>query len=217
MRYCLIILIASLQFGTPLHAQEHTANKHMNQSSFEELVKSFERLDRASWQKPDEVLTLLTGIKGKKVMEIGAGTGYFSFRLQQAGAQVIAADIDERFIAYIDSVKQARELTDKQINSRLVPPNDPKLSKREVDMVMLVNTFHHIEDRVNYFRKVKTGLKSQGFVVIVDYFKKDIPMGPPLAMKLSADDVIRDLKMAGFSTFKTDDTTLPFQYIVFAL
>jgi len=36
-------------------------------------------------------------------------------------------------------------------------------------------------------------------------------------MKLSADDVIRDLKMAGFSTFKTDDTTLPFQYIVFAL
>jgi hypothetical protein len=47
-------------------------------------------------------------------------------------------------------------------------------------MVLLVNTFQPIEDRVKYFRKSKAGLKSQGFVVVVDYFKKDLPIGHPL-------------------------------------
>jgi hypothetical protein len=42
-------------------------------------------------------------------------------------------------------------------------------------------------------------------------------MGPPVAMKLSADEVVRELKMAGFTQFKTDETTLPYQYIVFAM
>jgi len=59
----------------------------MNKSSFNELVKSCERTDRASWQKPDELISLLMNIKGKKVMDIGSGTG-FLVRQQQAGAYV---------------------------------------------------------------------------------------------------------------------------------
>jgi hypothetical protein len=64
---------------------------------------------------------------------------------------------------------------------------------------------------------VKTGLKNNGFVAVVDFFKKDLPMGPPKEMKVSSDDIIRELKMAGFQNFKVDETTLPFQYIVFAM
>lgn len=193
------------------------ANRHMHKSTFEELVKQFERPDRDFWQKPSEVLSLIRPLRGKRVLDLGCGTGYFTFKMADSGANVIAADIDGRFLGYVDSVREARGVSKKAVQTRKVEPNDPGLEKREVDFVFVANTFHHITDRVNYFRKVKNGLRSQGFVVVIDYFKKDIPVGPPVDMKLSADDVIRDLKLAGFSLFRTDDKLLPYQYIVFAM
>jgi len=200
------------------HTEGHgAANKHMNERPFHELVAGFEKPNRASWQKPEEVIALFRGLKNRKVLDLGCGTGYFSFRMADSGATVIAADVDSRFLAYVDSVKAARKISDKTLQTRLVQPNDAGLKNREVDMVLIVNTYHHIEDRVAYFRKLKTGLKQNGFVTVVDYFKKELPMGPPVAMKLSADEVIRELKMAGFTQFKTDETTLPYQYIVFAM
>jgi 2-polyprenyl-3-methyl-5-hydroxy-6-metoxy-1,4-benzoquinol methylase len=189
----------------------------MHTASFEELVKQFERPDRDYWQKPGEVLAMLRPLKNKKIMDLGCGSGYFTFKLADSGAAVIAADIDERFLKYVDSTRDARGIGKKSIITRKVAADDPLLEKREVDAVLIVNTFHHIEDRVNYFRKLKNGLRSQGFVMVVDYFKKELPVGPPVDMKLSADDVVRDLKLAGFSLFRTDDKTLPYQYIVLAM
>jgi 2-polyprenyl-3-methyl-5-hydroxy-6-metoxy-1,4-benzoquinol methylase len=213
-----ILLVAAIAFIQPIFAQQQgqTANAHMNEQSFEELVKAFERADRASWQKPDEVIVALGPIKGLRIIDIGCGTGYFSFRLEQAGANVIAADVDDRFIKYVDSVRKARGITEKNLHTRKVPADDPKLEKREVNLALLVNTYHHIENRKAYFAKVKAGLKGQGFVVIIDYFKKEMPMGPPVSMKLSAEEIIRELTLAGFSNFKVDDKMLPFQFILYA-
>jgi SAM-dependent methyltransferase len=154
-------------------------------------------------------------LKGKKVMDLGCGTGYFTFLMVDSGATIIAADIDDRFLAYVDSVRDARGISKKQVQTRKVPADNPMLDKREVDIVLIVNTYHHLQDRVNYLKKIKAGLKSTGYVVIIDYFKKDLPIGPPVDEKLSADDVTRELKMAGFSQFKTEDKSLPYQYIVF--
>lgn len=194
-----------------------TAHAPMDQLSFEDMVKMLEKPSRTSWQKPEEVLTLIRPLKGRTVMDLGCGTGYFSFRMADSGATVIAADIDDRFLAYVDSVRNARGLSKKQVQTRKVPADNPMLTKREVDIVFIVNTYHHLQDRVNYLKKVKAGLKSGGFVMIIDYFKKDLPLGPPTDQKLSADDITRELKFAGFSQFKTEDKKLPYQYIVFAL
>lgn len=213
-----IVWAAAMVWMLPVFAQQtgETANKHMNEQSFEELVKAFERPDRASWQKPDEIITAFGPIKGQKIIDIGCGTGYFSFRLVQAGANVIAADIDDRFLAYVDSVKKAKGIADKNLQTRKLPPNDPKLEKREAYIALLVNTYHHIENRKEYFAKVKNGLKAQGFLVVVDYFKKELPIGPPVSMKMTAEEIIRELTLAGFSEFKVDDKMLPFQYILYA-
>jgi SAM-dependent methyltransferase len=198
-------------------AQQTTqhANDQKSQQSFEEMVKSLERPDRWSWQKPEEVMNLIRPLKSKKVMDLGSG--YFTFKMIDSGATVIAADIDERFLKYVDSVRNARGISKKQVQIRKVPADNPLLEKREVDLVLIVNTYHHLEDRVDYLRKIKAGLRQFGYVAIVDFFKKDLPVGPPTNEKLSADDVIRELKMAGFSQFRTEEKTLPYQYIVFAL
>ena len=213
MKYLLLIVfIVASNAGYAQHA-----NEHMNQTPFAELVKQMERPDRDLWQKPDEVMKLLGPLQGKKIVDIGCGTGYFTFRLQDAGATVIAADIDDRFLKYVDSVRKARNISDKRVITRKLEPNDPGLQKKEADIVIVVNTYHHIEDRVEYFKKVKAGMKNLGFLMVIDYFKKDLPVGPPASMKMAAEEIVRELSQAGFAKFKTDETTLPYQYILFAL
>jgi SAM-dependent methyltransferase len=194
-----------------------TQHAQMDQQSFEEMVKTLEKPSRSSWQKPEVLMDLIRPLKNKKVMDLGCGTGYFTFLMVDSGATISAADIDDRFLAYVDSVRDARGISKKQVQTRKLPPDNPMLDKREVDIVLIVNTYHHLQDRVNYLKKIKAGLKSTGYVVIIDYFKKDLPIGPPTDEKLSADDITRELKMAGFSQFKTEDKSLPYQYIVFAL
>ncbi len=198
------------------HGHHHHANDHMNKTSFEDLVKRFESEERNTYQKPDSVLAFLGDITGQTIMDIGAGTGYFSFRLAEAGAKVIAADVDDRFQQYIADKKAELGVTDEQVELRKIPYDVPSLAEEEADMVLIVNTYHHIEDRSSYFKKVKAGLKPDGRLVVIDFFKKDAGVGPPVEMKMSAEKVTEELKAAGFTSFENNDTLLEHQYILIA-
>jgi SAM-dependent methyltransferase len=50
--------------------------------------------------------------------------------------------------------------------------------------VLIVNTYHHIENREAYFAKVLKGLKPGGELVLIDFFKKELPVGPPVDHKI---------------------------------
>ncbi|MBT8190594.1 MAG: class I SAM-dependent methyltransferase [Bacteroidia bacterium] len=192
------------------------ANKHMHKSSFEDLVKRFESKERDEYQQPGKVLDHLCEINEKKIMEIGAGTGYFSFRLVEAGAKVIAADVDEKFQAFMKNKKDSLNIKDDKLELRKVPYDSSTLDNGEVDMVLVVNTYHHIEKRPYYFAEVFDGLKEDGKLVIIDFFKKDVPVGPPVEMKLSEDEVQAELKRAGFKRFEINSDLLDYQYIISA-
>lgn len=193
---------------------DNISNQHMNRRPFEDLVAGLESDDRAEWQKPDVVLDQLGDLTGKTVMDIGAGTGYFSFRLAQRGANVIAADVDDRFQEYIMEQKEKTGLDN--LETRQVPYDSPGLSPAEADVVIIVNTYHHINDRVEYFAKVLDGLKPGGRLFVVDYKKEETPHGPPLNHRMSAETVERELNEAGFQEMERDETTLPYQYMVMA-
>ena len=202
---------------TSNHGHHHGhANKHMNKRSFEELVAHFESAERIEWQKPDSVITFLGDLRDQVVMVFGCGTGYFSFRLAEAGAQVICADVDERFLNYIDERKAEKGLTEVQMETRKIPYDSPALAEGEVDIVLIVNTYHHIEDRINYFAAVRRGLKPEGRVVVVDFQKEKTPVGPPVEMKIKAEEVSKELRAGGFTDIAVNNSLLPYQYIVTA-
>ncbi len=159
------------------HKHGAASNSFMNQSKFEELVERFEGNDRDNWQKPYEIIKLFGDLNGKRIMDIGAGTGYFSFKLAEKGAEVIAADVDKRFLKYIADKKV--ELGDSLVTTRLTEYEDPLLKEKEVDHVIIVNTYHHIDNRVEYFSKVYRGMQSKGKLMIVDFKKENTPHGPP--------------------------------------
>lgn len=199
------------------HAQEEpsdhgTANEHMRQSSMEELIRRFESPERDAYQQPRKVLEYLGDLKGKTVMDIGAGSGYFSVKLAAEGATVIAADVDQEFQEFIQ--RRIRENDLSNIETRKIPYDDPGLARAEVDMVLMVNSYHHIENRTDYFAKVRQGIKSSGELVIIDYFKFEIPVGPPVDHKVSMDVVVNELKEAGFTTFDVNVELLAYQFII---
>lgn len=223
LSHLLIILIAfaisctnnedSHQHGEQHHGHHHDHNKsneHMNQSSFEDLVARFEDSTRIEWQKPDEVVALLGEIDGKSIMDIGAGTGYFAFRLAEKGANVIAADVDERFIDFINKKENDK------VTTRKVPYDSPNLAKAEVDAVIIVNTYHHIENRTAYFKQVLEGLKENGQLMIVDFKKAKTTHGPPVDHKLSEEEVMKELETAGFTDFEVNSELLEEQYVIMA-
>lgn len=198
------------QHGDEKHGE--SANEFMHKSSTADLVQRFESPERDAYQQPEKVLKYLGRIKGKTIMDIGAGSGYFSVKLADKGANVIAADVNDEFQAFLKNRIEKDQL--QRITLRKIPYDSPALRDGEVDMVLIVNTYHHIGQRADYFAKVKKGIKTGGELVVVDFFKSDVPVGPPTDHKVSIDEVIAELKQAGFTQFEVEVNLLPYQFIV---
>ncbi len=194
------------------HAAHGSANEYMHQSSVDDLIKRFESQERDEYQQPQKVLDNLGDIENQTIIDIGAGSGYFSVKLVEKGAKVIAADVDDEFQEFIRKRIREKELSN--IETRKIPFDSPGLSEQEVDKAFMVNTYHHIENRPEYFKKVRRGTKSDGELIIIDFFKVETPVGPPVDHKIAIDQVINELKMAGYRSFDINVDLLPYQYII---
>ena len=190
----------------------HSANEYMHKASTDDLINRFESKERDEYQQPNKVMQYLGDISGKAIMDIGAGTGYFSVKLAKHGANVIAADVNDEFQTFLK--KRIEDNKIENITLRKIPFDSPDLKDNEVDMVLIVNSYHHIDNRAEYFAKVKKGLKNDGELVVIDFFKTDVPVGPPTNHKVSIDEVVAELKKAGYTSFEVNVDLLPYQFIV---
>ncbi|NJD04897.1 MAG: class I SAM-dependent methyltransferase [Methylococcaceae bacterium] len=191
------------------------ANAHLHRMSFQEMVERFEVAGRETWQKPEEVIDLLGNIHAKTVLDLGAGTGYFSVRLARHGAKVIAADVDKRFLDFIQTRAKAEGTDGGQVITRLIPYDNPGLSAAEVDAVLMVDVYHHIENRPAYFAKLRAGMKPGAPLLIVDFHpNKNNPEGPPPELRIAPKDVETELRKAGFTQFDWKEDWLEYQYVL---
>jgi SAM-dependent methyltransferase len=189
-----------------------------NPNGFDDLVADYESKDRLIWQKPEMVIRLLGDLSTKTVGDLGAGTGFFAFRMVPKAKKVVAIDIDQRFITFMDSAKNELPLEYRsRFETRLVEPNNPKLKNGELDAVIIVNTYMYIGNRVDYMKLLRKGMSKGGKVLIVEYKEKNIPVGPPVSIKVALSTVERELKEAGFRGIVADDTSLDYQYIITAI
>ena len=174
---------------------------------------------RAIWQKPGLVIEKLGDISDKTIADIGAGTGYFSLRLSKKAKKVIAIEIEPTLIDYIDSSKVSLpDSLKSRLETRLALPDNPKLVKDEVDIVLIINTVAYIDDLPKYLNTLKQGLKKGGKVMIIDYKMKRLPINAPPKSERVYLDVIEDMMVdAGYEVIQTDDTSLDFQYIIQAI
>ena len=183
------------------------AHQHHPPQSAAEYAKVLNDPARDGWQKPHDVVMALNLKSSDAVADIGAGTGYFARRFAMHAAKVYAVDIDAGLL------KIAGENAPKNLVTVLSTPDDPKLADASVDLVFICDVLHHIENRPAYFANLAKALKPGGRIVNIDFFKKQLPVGPPVEMKLSEEQVIAELSAAGFKKTAAQ-TFLPYQYFL---
>jgi ubiquinone/menaquinone biosynthesis C-methylase UbiE len=212
------LVIAPISWAQEHHPHSHrppqgAAHDHRF-DDIDQAVKMFESAERDAWQKPDEVVTQLQLRSGDVVADIGAGTGYFTRRFAAAvGPQgtVMGLDIEPAMVTHINEEAQKRGLTN--VSARQVPPHDPQLAPQSVDVVFICDTYHHMRERVAYLRLLARALKPNGRVVIVDFQKRPLPLGPPMEWKLAPETVTEEFRQAGFQLVRSAEF-LPYQYFL---
>jgi ubiquinone/menaquinone biosynthesis C-methylase UbiE len=174
----------------------------------------FDDPERDAWQKPAELVAALGLAPGATVADLGAGTGYFARHLVNAvgpRGTVLAADTEPALVEHL------RRRAEQEGFANLVPilasADNPRLPTGTSDVVLIVDTWHHIDDRVAYARRLSSALATTGRVVIVDWQKHDLPVGPPPDHKLAREQVIDELTQAGYRLVAEPDV-LPYQYVL---
>lgn len=206
--------------GHAQHAQDQEQidehqhpHAHHRFDDAEHYARSFDNPKRDRWQKPAEVVKILALAPGLTVVDLGAGTGYFLRHLApavQPGGRVVGLDVEPNMVAYMEK-RIARERI-MGAEARVVAAADPGLAASSVDRVLVVNTWHHLEGRVEYARKLHQALRPGGFVLVVDY-TMETGRGPPPAARLAPDLVAGELERAGFDAEVVTES-LPDQYVV---
>lgn len=194
------------------HAPPDGATVHHRFDDVERWVKVFDDPERDAWQKPAELVAALSIAPGATVADIGAGTGYFNPHLAAAvgpDGHVIAVDIEESLVAHM----KARAVTEGTANveARLGAPDDPHLGPAEVDLVLLVDTYHHIDGREAWFGALRAAMKPGGRLVVVDFKAEPTPVGPPVEHRLTPERVTAELEAAGWQAAGSLEL-LPYQY-----
>lgn len=129
----------------------------------------YETPGRDVWQKPDEVVQALGLRGGEHVADLGAGGGYFTFRLASAvggGGRVYAIDMDGALLAYVAAQARTRGLT--QVSTVQASASEPNLPAESVDLIFLANVFHHLPAPASYFGRLRSALRPGGRIAIVE-------------------------------------------------
>ena len=191
----------------------HRPGMHHDFSDAESYSTTFDNAARNDWQKPAYVVTLLEIGPGMTVADIGAGTGYFEPHLAAAVGNtgtVLALDVEPNMITHLTERIAEADLS--QVEARLIPYDDPELAAASVDRVLIVNTWHHIDDRASYSARLVEALKPGGSVAVVD-FTRESPFGPPVHHRLQAAEVIAEMEAGGLAASEIDED-LPHQFVV---
>lgn len=195
-----------------LTAFAQTAATHRHSfGGAEHWARVFDDPARDEWQKPHEVIQALALAPNSAVADIGSGTGYFSVRLAHfvPKGRVYGVDIEQDMVKYL--AERAKRDGLANITSVLGRPDDPRLPS-PVDVVLMVDVYHHIADRGLYFRKLRSSLKAGGRIVIIDFNERS-QSGPPKSQRIAPDRVKAELDAAGYAFSKEFDF-LPNQYFL---
>lgn len=210
-------LCCTLGLVLPVAAQTpaaHERGMHTHEYGFSDAAKRSKTFDdpkRDEWQKPHELIQALALKPDAVVADIGAGTGYLAVRLAHMTprGRVYGVDLEPDMVNFLRT--RAAQAGLANFSAVLAAPGELRLPEK-VDLAVLLDVYHHIGDRENYFRKLKASLKPDARVAIID-FRLDSPQGPPVGARLAPERVRAEMVRAGY-TLAQEHGFLPYQYFL---
>ncbi len=187
--------------------------RHHRFDDAERWARRFEDPARDAWQKPEIVLGALALEPGHVVGDIGSATGYFPVRIapKVPRGRVWGSDLEPAMVRYLNA--RARREGHANLFSILATADDP-LFPEPLDRVLIVDTYHHLEHRTAYWRRLAASLRPGALVVVVDFKKGSFPVGPPDQMKVSPERIEDEMRTAGYRLLRAEHEALPYQFIL---
>jgi ubiquinone/menaquinone biosynthesis C-methylase UbiE len=172
------------------------------------------RPERESDEHPDEALDAIGIRRGSTVADVGAGVGYFTWRLAErvgANGLVYGEDIQQPMLDMLAKNMRARHLAN--VRAVLGSPEDPKLPANSIDLVLLVDVYHEFSEPEKMLDRIRESLKPNGRIVFLEYRAEDpsVPIRPEHKMTVS--QVRAEVQPEGYRFDKTIEV-LPQQHIV---
>jgi len=157
------------------------------------------RPEREAEEQPDAALDAIGIAKGSTVADVGAGAGYFTWRLAERvgpSGKVYANDIEPRMLDLLRENMQKRKITN--VETVLGAIDDPKLPRNALDLILIVDVYHEFSEPQAMLRKMRESLKSSGRLVLLEYRAEDpaVPIRPE--HKMTVDQVKAEVEPEGF-------------------
>jgi protein-L-isoaspartate O-methyltransferase len=199
-------ILALLVAGISVHAAETVTKREIPKPGDpDKRLINLENPKREQLLQPARVIDVLGVKPGEVLADVGAGTGFFSFRLADRvsiGGKVYAVEIEDKFLAFI------REKMAKNGVTNIIPikssESDPHLPPMCCDKIILVNTYIHIADPIRFMVNLRKSLKPGGLLAIID----NDPSKNKITNKRkqpTAEDIIKEIQQAGFTLHTTYD------------
>ena len=181
----------------------------------EKYIAFLERPERAKWQRPDAVIAALGLTGDEAVVDVGAGSGYFSFRLARAlpRGSVVATDIQPEMVRHMHH----KAMTDGVQNLHVVlgQAEDPGIPAT-ADLVFLCDVLHHVPNQPLWLGKLVREMKAGARLALVEFKEGKLPQGPPENLKLPRAKLMELTKNAGLALVVEKPDLLPYQtFLVF--
>ena len=206
----LILSVTAALPAGPAAAQSPQTHDH-SFGDAQKWAQVFDDPKRDAWQKPHEVIQALALKPDAVVADIGSGTGYFSARIANMTpkGRVYGVDTEPDMVKYLSERAKREGL--KNVTAVQARPGDPRLPEK-ADVVILVDVYHHVENREQYFRRLQSSLKPGGRVAVID-FRMDSPEGPPKSARIEPGRVKAEMERAGY-VLAQEHAFLPNQYFL---
>jgi len=210
LKAAIVVAVCAASLAGTAAAQSPDTHQH-SFGDARKWAQIFDDPKRDAWQKPHEVIQALTLKPDAVIADIGSGTGYFAARFANMVPQgrVYGVDTEPDMVKYLSERAKREGL--KNLTAVAGAPGDPRLPEK-ADVVILVDVYHHVENREQYFRQLQKSLKPGGRVAVID-FRLDSPEGPPKRARIAPDRVKAEMERAGYSLAQ-EHAFLPNQFFL---
>ena len=172
------------------------------------------RPEREREEAPDRALDAIGIKKGETIADIGAGVGYFTWRMAERvgpAGKVYASDIQPPMLEQLKKNVAARGLTN--VVTVLGTEDDPKLPAGVLDLALLVDVYHEFSQPRSMLAKIRQSLKPSGRMILLEYRKEDPNVPIRLEHKMTVQEVRQEIEPEGFR-FENSIESLPRQHIL---
>jgi ubiquinone/menaquinone biosynthesis C-methylase UbiE len=171
-------------------------------------IDHMETENRTSRMHVDRIIDALELGPGRRVADIGAGSGLFTRKMAERvspGGMVYAVDINKKLLAHIE--KSAGELP---IRTVLAVEDDPKVPSR-VDLIFICDTLHYVDQPARYIEKMAMHLDPGGRIAVIDFRKN----WPPMSNRFTVEELQGWMRGAGLEPVREYDFIEDEFFIVF--